>query len=99
MQTLPEWLGWVMAAGAGVIAFAIIEALQQWKAFAAWWEKVPSQFKRYISFVLAAALALGAFGIQVGLGYKETPSTVQAWAETLFAIIVSQVVHAAVRLR
>ena len=82
-----------------MIAFGIIELLQQIAGFKAWWDKLPSQFKRYASFALAGAVGLLFFGAQVWLGYKVAPDTLQAWAEALFAIVAGQVVHAIVRLR
>jgi hypothetical protein len=95
MTTLPEWLGWVVGGGAGVIAFGVLALVEK---YVDGWSKIPSEFRRYISFALAAALGAAGFWGQVQLGYKAAPETATAWIEALFSVIVSQVIHARLRL-
>jgi len=99
MQTLPEWLQWlVFGGGAGVIAFGLIELLQQWEQFKAVWDKIPPEVNRYISFAIAALLGGFGFWLQVRLGYESGPGDLTVWLERLFSIVVSQVVYSGFKL-
>ena len=99
MQTLPEWLQQlVFGGGAGVIAFGLIELLQQWPQFKAVWDKIPPEINRYISFIIAGLLGGLGFWIQVKLGYEPVPGDLTAWAERLFSIVVSQIVYSGFKL-
>lgn len=99
MQTLPEWLVWVIwNGGAGIVAFGALTLLEQWAAFKNAWDKLSSEVKRYASFVLAGALGAFAFWIQVRLGYAEMPTNITGWSEVLFSVVFAQVLHARVFL-
>jgi hypothetical protein len=96
-MTLKEAIAWVLSqGGAGMVAFWIVEKIisNNWRA----------DHKRYIAFVLTAAIACGSFYFATVMGYMPTPQTWRGWIEQLFqaasgAILVSQVAHAAIVLR
>ena len=99
MQTLPEWLVWlVFNGGAGVVAYGSIALLEKWPAFEQAWSKVSGEVRRYISFGVAGALGVLAFWAQVSLGYVEPPGALREWLEAAFPIIVSQIIHARIAL-
>ncbi len=99
MQTLPEWLMWlVWNGGAGAVSFGAIALLEQWDQFKEAWDRIPSEFKRYISFVFSALLGGLALWAQVALGYRDAPVSLTEWAEVLFSVVAAQVLHARVFL-
>lgn len=99
MQTLPEWLIWIIwNGGAGTVAFGALALLEQWAAFKSAWDQLSSEIKRYLSFVLAGALGALALWAQVQLGYRELPAGLTEWAEILFSVAFAQVLHARVFL-
>jgi hypothetical protein len=99
MQTLPEWLVWlVFNGGAGVVAYGAIALLEKWPAFAKVWGQVSGEMRRYISFAVSGGLGVLAFWAQVELGYVEAPGALREWLEAAFPIVVSQIIHARIAL-
>jgi len=100
MQTLPEWLVWLIwNGGAGTVAFGIIALLEKWPAFQEKvWGHLSSEIKRYISFALAGGMGALAYWAQVRFGYVAVPTDATGWAEVLFSVAFSQVLHARVFL-
>lgn len=97
MQTLPEWLAWAVGGGAGVITWALVELLKKWTSFASVWNRQTREVKRIAVFIVAAVLGSAGFWAQVQLGYVPSPGDPTRWLEALFAIVVSQVVHAGIK--
>ena len=77
LQTGILWVA--LGGGAGVVAYALLGKV---KAF----ENLTPEYKRYVSLVATAALAVGAFLAASGLGYVDAPITAQGWLEKLSAI-------------
>ena len=98
MITLPEWIAWAIGGGAGVIVWAAVNLLEKRPKFAAAWDRLQPEWKRLIVFASASALGWLLFWGQVRLGYSPEPGSTAGWLEALFAIVVSQVVHAGVKL-
>ena len=91
-MTLQEALQWIVGAGAGIIAYAAMGL--------SFLDNLKPDIKRYVSLALAAAIASGAFYLQVALNYQSEPETTQAWIEALFSVVavaigLSQVIHGA----
>jgi len=97
-QTLPEWLRWLVAGGAGTVAFGLIELLQKWPSFAKTWSNIPQEVNRIIAFAIAGLLGGLAFWAQVQLGYEAPPGELAIWFERLFAIVMSQIVYSGYEL-
>ena len=95
---LSQVLTWfVSGGGAGIVAYFLMEKLRPLA-------ELTSELKRYVSLLLAAVLAMAAFALAVGLRYVEAPTTIQAWAEALFAVAfiatnLGQIIHGRTRLR
>lgn len=88
---LSETFKWLMSAGAGTVTFFVMEKVPELA-------RLSSEAKRYLSIVMSAAIAMGAFAGSVGLGYEPQPASTQAWIEALFAVAfvasgLSQVIH------
>lgn len=96
METLAQVLKWVLAGGAGAIAYWLIERVPALG-------KLSKEMKGYVSLAIAAALASGAFYLGVVMGYESAPTDVKAWVEAIFsavmvATVVSKVAHARLQL-
>lgn len=95
---LSQVLTWfVSGGGAGIVAYFLMEKVRPLA-------ELTSELKRYVSLFLAAVLAMAAFALAVGLRYVESPSTIQSWAEALFAVAfiatnLGQIIHGRKRLR
>lgn len=95
--TLPEFLLWIVGGGgAAIVAYWLMERLPL--------SGLSSEVRRYVSLALSCALAWAAFGLSVVMSYSESPTTLQAWAEQLFAIAFvvvtgSQMLHGRLGLR
>jgi len=95
---LQQVLSWVVAGGgAGIVTYF---AMENWVPD----DLLSHEGKRYLSLALAAVLAMAAFSLSVLLGYQPDPTTVQGWAESLFAVAfvatgLSQVIHGRMKLR
>jgi len=93
---LSEFLAWLVGGGgAAAVAYFLMERLPL--------GNLSSEWRRYLSLVLAAVTACAAFGVTVALGYAETPADAKAWIEALFSIIAvsiggSQALHGRLKL-
>lgn len=89
---LNEFLFWLIGPGAGIAGYFIINFLVGEFGLA-----LSSKAKRRLGILLPGGVAAIAYAATVGLGYKETPGTVQAWGEMLFyvasAAVVAQITH------
>ena len=93
MTELREILVWATTAGAGVLAYWLVEEVD-------WLAKLAPKTKRFASFGLTAVLALAAWGIQLVMAYVPPPVGWRAWVEAVVAIaagaiVVAQGVHGA----
>lgn len=97
-MSLQEFLIWILTrGGAGIIAFALMEWIGRHT-------NISAEIMRYLSLVLAALVAFGAYMAGVWIGYEPLPETTRAWIEGIFsaiaiAIPLSQAIHGRVRLR
>lgn len=94
---LREFLSLLVSGGAGAVVFWLMESVPVLVSLRA-------DYKRYASLGLAVVLPVAAWLAMVGLGYQVPPETWQGWVERVFAlaagaIVVSQGVHGALRLR
>ncbi len=87
MTELREILVWVTTAGAGVLAYWLVEEV-------AWLAQLAPKAKRFASFGLTAILALAAWGVQLVMAYAETPVGWRAWVEAVVAIVAAAIVVA-----
>ncbi len=103
-MSLQDGLSWVLGGGAGVVAYYILAQLDvDWP----WFHLLRSDYKRYLSFVLAGvfASAVAAIALVGGMVMNyHAPLAWREWAEVLFevsfaAIVLSQTWHAAKDLR
>jgi hypothetical protein len=79
-NTIKDALTWLLSApGAAAVTYFLMENVSYLR-------NLQANYKRYASLALAAALAMGAFSVMVGLGYQEAPAGWQAWVEALFAV-------------
>jgi len=91
-MSLQQGLMWIIeSGGAGVITYWLIENIAELRDMVSVW-------KRRVSLVLAAAIAMAAFAAAVGLGYQTMPLGWQAWLEALAAVAggaigLSQLIH------
>lgn len=96
--TLKEALIWIMSGGgAGLLAYFVVDKVKWLKALA-------PDYKRYVSLLLTALFAMGAWSIGIWVGYVPQPHTTVNWVETSFTVIavalfVSQGTHGAIDLR
>lgn len=96
MITLADFLKWVLAGGAGAVAYFLMERVPVLMRLEAEW-------KRYAALAISAGLACLGFLASVAMGYELQPVDVQAWIESLFAVVavavgLSQIIHARLRL-
>ena len=97
-MTLQEFLVWIISGGgAAALAYGIMELIGK-RA------DLSSELKRYLSLVVAAVLAAGAYALRVLFGYDPAPATFLGWLEAIFAVIglavtVSQAIHGRLKLR
>jgi len=94
---LKSFLVWLTTPAAGVLAYLIIDNGGRLDA-------LPPQWKRALAYILTAAIALSAWGVQIIFNYVPAPATWSQWIEVAFAIAmgafgVSQFVHGARDLR
>ena len=91
-MTLQEALSWLISGpGAGVLSYWIMDK-------APFLKELLSEYKRYCSLAIAAAIGMAAFALSVTLQYTPMPADPKAWVEALFAVgflaaITSQVTH------
>jgi len=95
--TLEQALRWLMASGAGIASYWLIERIPALAALA-------SEPKRYVALAMSGGLAMLCFLSLVGLTYEPNPASVQGWLEALFSVAavacgLNQVVHARINLR
>ena len=96
--SLGEALAWVLSGGgAGVIAYFAVGKIKALNELA-------SDYKRYVSIALTAALALAAWGAGMGMQYLAVPADWRGWVEAAFstislALITSQGLHGVIDLR
>jgi uncharacterized membrane protein len=105
---LHEALSWLMGAGAGIVAFAIIHFAERsqagWmSAIRQWLLELQPSNKRWLAFALSAAIAIGAYMIAMAMDYVPAPEAWRAWVEELFrvgalAIIVATGMHGGIDL-
>ncbi len=91
ITTLKLLLDWIARVGAILLAYEIVERTN-WPA--------NSELRRYFSFLVAAGIGLGAWGIGIEFGYILRPDPDwHAWVESAVAIVLTiivgaQVIHA-----
>ena len=111
-MTLREGLLWLMGAGAGVIAFYLLDRLEHstrltpswFLTIRNWYILLGAEDRRWTAFGLTGVLAVLAYMITLLMGYSALPGPWRAWVEELFtvvasAIVASQVAHGRVALR
>lgn len=82
---LAEILVWlVLRGGAGIVTYGLWEQLEKWFPKLA---RLPSDLESYITYALTALIAVGAYLIQVWVGYAEMPVSGLAWVEAIFAVM------------
>jgi hypothetical protein len=96
-MSLREVLLAVVSGGGGAIVYWLMDHVKPL-------ETLRPDYKRYASLALSAVLPVLAWLIMLGLGYDAPPPTWQGWLEQAFAlaagaILVSQGVHGAAKLR
>jgi hypothetical protein len=95
---LSGFLTWLIGGGGGtLVAYWLMENVPALQNLA-------SEYKRYLSLAIAGLVACAAFGVSVGLGYREAPAGWQGWLEALFAVIGlaiggSQAIHGRLNLK
>jgi len=87
MTELREILVWVTTAGAGVLAYWLVEEIE-------WLARLSPKAKRFASFGLTAAIALAAWGIQLAMAYVQAPVGWRAWVEAIVSIAAASIVVA-----
>jgi len=96
--TLGGFVAWLLSGGgAGIVTFFLMDKVAFLKALA-------PDYKRYASLVLTGLLALGAWGIGLGMKYIPVPGDTRSWIESAFSVIaiaiaVAQTTHGATSLR
>jgi len=111
-MTLREGLLWLMGAGAGVIAFYLLDRLEHstrltpswFLTIRNWYILLGAEDRRWTAFGLTGILAVLAYLFTLMMGYSAPPGPWRAWVEELFtvvasAIVASQVAHGRVALR
>lgn len=105
-MTLREGLLWLMGAGAGVLAFWLLDRMEASDStwFERWFVALSAEDKRYAAFGLTGLIAVAAYLLTLLMGYSAPPGPWRAWVEELFtvvasAIVASQVAHGRVALR
>lgn len=93
MTDLREILVWVTTAGAGVLAYWLIDNV-------AWLAQLAPRAKRFAAMALTGAIALAAWGVQLAMAYVPAPVDWRGWVEAAVAIVavafaVSQGIHGA----
>jgi hypothetical protein len=108
-MTMREGLLWLMGAGAGILAFYLLDRLERsitprlWRV-RAWILLLSPEDKRWLAFALTGLIAILAYLVTLVMAYGAPPGDWRAWVEELFAvvaaaIIASQVTHGRVALR
>ena len=87
MTELADILLWVTTAGAGVLAYYLMEEVEALKALA-------PKVKRFASFGLTGAIALAAWGAQLVMAYVTAPVGWRGWVEAVVAIVAAAIVVA-----
>jgi hypothetical protein len=92
-MTLQEVLSWIISGGgAGILGWWLVNNVPSLKA-------LPNYgWKRVVALSLSALLAMGMFGLSVGMTYSGNPGTFRGWVEVLFnvgaaAAGISQIIH------
>jgi hypothetical protein len=110
-MTFREGLLWLMGAGAGIVAFYLLDRLERSATFSQPWQRLRNWFallapedKRWVAFAVTGLLAIIAYLLTLLMAYNAPPGDWRAWVEELFAvvaaaIIASQVTHGRVALR
>lgn len=112
MTTLSEILLWILGPGAGVLAWWLLHRVEcfagdrpAWRVLLqCWFGDLAPGDKRLVAFGLAGLLAVGAYLVTLGMGYRVPPGAWRQWVEVLVsvvaeAIVASQIAHASVDLR
>ena len=84
MTGLSEILVWVTTAGAGVLAYWLMEEID-------WLAQLAPQPKRFVSFALTGAIALAAWGVQIVMAYAQAPVGWRGWIEAAIAIAAAAI--------
>lgn len=94
---LKDFLLIFVSGGGGVVVYWLLEHVPAL-------ETLQSEYKRYVSLILAALLPLPFYLMGVAMQYWPAPADWRAWIEALFAIaagavLASQAVHGRKQLR
>ena len=111
-MTLREGLLWLMGAGAGVLAFWVLERVEHsapdgpawFLRLRTWYLSLGAEDKRWTAFAVTGLIAVVAWLLALAMGYSQTPGPWRAWVEEIFtvvasAIVASQVAHGRIALR
>lgn len=106
---LHEVLTWLMGAGAGVVAFFIIDRVElssaAWLAsIKGWLLAMESSNKRWFAYILAGVIAVAAYLVSVVLQADASPGGIREWIKVILevaivAIVASQIAHGGIALR
>jgi hypothetical protein len=105
-MSLHEGLLWLMGAGAGVLAFYVLDRLEKqcrWGRLAAWLTFLHADDKRWLAFAVTGVIAVAAYLLALVMEFRLAPWGWREWANEVFsvvaaAIIASQVTHGRVVL-
>ena len=89
---LPSIVQWLLGGGAGIVAFFVIENVLP-KIIPGFGD-LPSEAKRWISWLISALLAALAYGVAVAMGYVPIPADWRMWIEELIRVILAAIVVA-----
>lgn len=85
---LKTFIVWILTGGgAGLVAYAIVEAVPFLQTLA-------EDYKRYVSLALISVLAAGAWALTVWFGWTAVPATAQDWVYELFSVIATALLTA-----
>ena len=93
-MTLREGLLWLMGAGAGVVAFYVLDRLEHsvrhtpawFLALRNWYILLGAEDRRWTAFGLTGLLAVLAYLLTLLMGYSAPPGPWRAWVEELFTV-------------
>lgn len=96
-MSLKEALLILVSGGGGAVVYWLMDVIP-------WLKELRPDHKRYASLALSCLLPIAAWLIMIVMSYLAAPLTWQGWIESAFALaagalLVSQGVHGAVKLR
>lgn len=87
MTELSDLLMWATTAGAGVLAYFLMDEIAALIVLG-------PKLKRFVSFAMTGIIALAAWGLQILMAYAEAPVGWRSWIEAIVSIVAAAIVVA-----